>query len=168
MYARLHDVDQARSGIQERRLYSRIDQSAATPVLARREEASMKIKTLALALCVVSAGAFVLPDVTQARGGFHGGGFHGGGFHGGGFAGGMRPGWHGGGTHWAGGGVRPGWNGAGTRWSGNGYWRGGRYYGWGAAAGAAAAGAALGAGYYGSYNNNCYEDGYGHLVCPQY
>ena len=35
---------------------------------------------------------------------------------------------------------------------------------YGAAAGAVAAGAY---GYYGGYNNGCYQDGYGNTVCPQ-
>ena len=38
-----------------------------------------------------------------------------------------------------------------------------------AAVGAAAVGAAAGAyGYYGGYNNRCYQDAYGNQVCPQY
>src|SRR6516164_8964965 len=44
-------------------------------------EVPMKIKTFALALCCVSAGALLLPDGVLARGG-RGGGFHGANFHG--------------------------------------------------------------------------------------
>jgi hypothetical protein len=108
----------------------------------------MKPNALALALCFASAAAFVLPDGAQARR-FGGGSFHAANIH----AHGVRPGWHGSGTHWAGN-VRPGWHGAGTRWSG-GHYHGGRYYGWGAAAAGVAAGAAAGAALYNSAS--CYQ-----------
>src|SRR6516225_3478519 len=47
----------------------------------------MKLKTFALALGVVSAGAFLLPDGVLARGGGRAGGFHAGGLHGANFHG---------------------------------------------------------------------------------
>src|SRR6516165_7269274 len=50
--------------------------------LGTRMEVPMKIKTFALALCCVSAGALLLPDGVLARGGGRGGGFHGANFHG--------------------------------------------------------------------------------------
>jgi hypothetical protein len=48
------------------------------------------------------------------------------------------------------------------RYAGNGRYRG---VGWGVGAAAVGA-AAVGAGYYGNYNNNCYRDAYGQLICP--
>jgi hypothetical protein len=91
----------------------------------------MKLNVLALALCFVSAGAFLLPDGAQARR-FGAGSVHAANAH-------PNGSWHGAGTRWAGR-ARPGLRGA---------WAAG-HYGWGAAAGAAA-GAAL-------YNSaTCYQ-----------
>jgi hypothetical protein len=84
-----------------------------------------------------------------------------GGFHGGRVAGGVRPSHPIAGRPIAG---RPGGPIAGYPGGYPGYgWRGAGY---GAAAvGAAAVGAGL-YGYYNNYNNGCYQDTYGNLVCP--
>ncbi len=119
---------------------------------------------LAAALVV---GATVVPDEALA---FRGGGRGGGGFHGGAVHAGRGYGVAGR-AHIAGRpgrpiAGRPGYPGrpiAGYpgRYYPGAAWRGAAY---GAAAvGAAAAGAY---GYYGGYNNGCYRDTYGNLVCP--
>jgi hypothetical protein len=107
----------------------------------------MRPSNALLALGLLAAAATLVPQSADAR---RGGGVRaGGGVHVAHFHGGVRPGWHGGGTRWAGGGVRPGWHGGGVRWSNGRYYRGGYYgggWGWPAAAAAGVAtGAALGA-----------------------
>lgn len=107
----------------------------------------MRLTTSILALSLIAAGATLLPYDADARPRGRAGGFHAGGFH----AGGYHPG------------VRPGWHGHGTRWAGGRYYRGGRYYGgWGGAAAGVAAGAALGtaAAYASCYQTQSVWNGY--------
>ncbi len=81
------------------------------------------------------------------RGGVRAGGFH---------HGYVRPGWHGGGTQWAGG--RYGYRGAYA-------YRYGRYRHYPYGVGAAAAGAAAAGAY---YRSGCGYNAYGNWVCPPY
>lgn len=119
-------------------------------------------KTLAALAAAVLVGASLMPDEAFARrggaGGYRGGGYRGGAVH-------ARAGVGYGGRHAVAGrgyGYRPipGRPIARTAVR-RGVYRGVAY---GAAAGAVAAGAY---GYYGGYNNGCYRDGYGNMVCPQ-
>ncbi|WP_036047288.1 hypothetical protein [Bradyrhizobium sp. Tv2a-2] len=144
----------------------------------------MQRYVLVVLAVLVLVCASLIPDDAFARGGGRGGGgFRGGGFHGGGmraggyhggarFAGGYRGG-VGGGRYAAVGGrgygyrpaARAAVRGGAYRYAGAGY----RYGAWrGAAVGAAAVGAAAAGAYgaYGYYNNQCYRDTYGNLVCP--
>ena len=118
-----------------------------------------------LAAAVLVGTTFVPDDALAFRGGGRGGGFHG-----------ARASSFGGGTARAGG--YRGVAGRGYGYRGGAYrataYRG-RYPYRGAAIGAAAVGAAaVGAaaygayGAYGGYNNGCYRDAYGNLVCRQY
>ena len=125
-----------------------------------------------LAAAVLVGTAFVPDDALAFRGGGRGGGFHG-----------ARASSFGGGTARAGGyrgvaGRGYGYRGGAYRaaaYRGAAYrgaaWRGGYPYR-GAAIGAAAVGAAAAGaaayGAYGGYNNGCYRDAYGNLVCQQY
>lgn len=108
----------------------------------------MRPTKILLALGLFATAATLIPDSADAR---RGGGYRAGGARAAHFNPGVRPGWHGGGTRWAGGRYYRGGGSYGYR--GGGYGGG---WGWPAAAAAGVAtGAAIGAAT--AFGSSCYQ-----------